>query len=125
MLPLTFTAILNLCLAYILVPRSGATGAAVANLSAQFTEGLLLLFFSASALAFRIPWARMLRIYLAAVVCFAPAALSAWQQASFAFLAATLAIGCILYSLVLLFLNELKLADAGPSSASGVVHVRP
>jgi O-antigen/teichoic acid export membrane protein len=96
-LPLTMTAVLNLFLAYLLVPRWGAVGAAAANSSAQLAEATFLLLFSSSILSTRIPWTRLSKIYALALVCFAPAGILVYYKLSIVPLGIILTVGSIAY----------------------------
>jgi len=107
--PLTCTAVFNIVLAYLLVPRFGALGAASANSAAQIAEGMFLLLFSASVLASSPPWRQLSQIYIAGVVAFAPASIAEWftlPSIAIAFLALA---GSVAYFAILLRMNGLSL----------------
>ncbi len=106
--PLTFTAILNLVLAFLLVPRWGAIGAATANSAAQFAEGMFLLLFSASVLALKAPWRRLIKIYVAGVSSFALAGLAAWAEWPLLIVLALSVAGCLGYGALLFRAREFE-----------------
>jgi O-antigen/teichoic acid export membrane protein len=104
--PLTFTAALNIALAFMLVPRWGAVGAAAANSAAQVAEGSFLLLFSASVLEVRMPWRSLFTIYVAGVISFLPAGaayLAHWPVAVIAMLSVA---ACLVYLVLLLWTRE-------------------
>jgi O-antigen/teichoic acid export membrane protein len=111
LIPLSATAILNLGLAYILVPKWGAVGAALANSTAQVLEGFFLIAVSFHLLDAALPWSKLRRIYLAAAIAFAPASLLALKGAPATAIAAGVASGCALYVAVLFWQQEIEPSD--------------
>jgi O-antigen/teichoic acid export membrane protein len=111
MIPLTFTAALNIALAFFLVPRWGAVGAAAANSAAQLAEGTFLLMFSAAVLAARVPWRSLITIYAAGIASFLPAALATWVHSPLAITAGLSAAGCAAYPILLVQTRELPTSE--------------
>lgn len=107
MLPLTFTALLNVVLAFLLVPRWGATGAAAANTSAQLLEGAFLFGFSASTLSINIQWMRLLRVYASGGAAFLPAVLAAKVDAPPMVAITAIVAGCAAYLGLLIWMREI------------------
>ncbi len=119
MVPLTFTALLNLSLAYALVPEWGAIGAAIANSIAQLAEGCFLLTFSTLALSLKSPWVRLIRMYLVAATCFAPAAIALLYRLSLWYQGAIAAMCLVFYCIGMLYLGELEFDFAPKSGIQG------
>jgi O-antigen/teichoic acid export membrane protein len=111
LIPLSATAILNLALAYVLVPKWGAMGAALANSSAQVLESCFLIAISFHLLDVAMPWNKLRRIYLAATVAFTPAILLASNGAPFSVTAAGLGMGCLLYVALLFWQQQIEPSD--------------
>ena len=107
-LPVTATAVVNLLLAYKLVPRWGAMGAAAANSTAQLAEGLFLILFSSHLLGARVPWNRLSRIYAAAVLTFSPAAILSANGSSIVIVVSVLTLGGAAYLALLVWQQEIQ-----------------
>lgn len=107
--PLTFTAVLNILLAYVLVPRWGAVGAAAANSGAQLLEGAFLLMFSASVLATRVPWRSLATMYVVGAVSFVPGGAAAHAGWTLLMVSVLSVAGCFGFVALLVWTGELEI----------------
>jgi O-antigen/teichoic acid export membrane protein len=110
----TFVAVLNIIMDFILIPRHGALGAAIANCTAQIVGVLGGTIFVIRYARASFPWRTTLTIYFAAALSVAPVAycFSAGHPGML-LRAGSVAVGTMLYLGLLVFAGELGKHDLG------------
>jgi O-antigen/teichoic acid export membrane protein len=110
----TFVAVLNIAMDIVLIPRHGALGAAVANCTAQIVGVLGGAIYVIRYARAKFPWRTTATIYVAAAVSVAPVAYCFIETHSgIALRVASVALGSVLYLLLLVFAGELDKHDFG------------
>jgi len=110
----TFVAVLNLTLDFILIPRHGALGAAVANCTAQIVGALGGTFYVIRYVRTKFPWRTTATIYGASTIAVAPVLYCfSRPQLGIPIQAGAVAIGAILYVGLLVVAGELGRRDLG------------
>jgi O-antigen/teichoic acid export membrane protein len=122
----SFVAVLNITLDFILIPRHGALGAAIANCAAQVVGVIGGAVYVIRYARISFPWRTTATIYFAAAISVAPIAYcSAQSQLGIIVLAGSVAIGAILYVLLLVISGEIGKGDVGLLKEAFLAKVYP
>jgi O-antigen/teichoic acid export membrane protein len=110
----SFVAVLNLTMDFILIPRHGALGAAIANCTAQIVGVLGGTIYVIGYVKTKFPWRSTVAIYVAAAVAAAPV-LYCFSHLQFGIpmQVGSIAVGAILYIGILVLAGELGKRDLG------------
>jgi O-antigen/teichoic acid export membrane protein len=110
----TFVAVLNVALDFVLIPKHGAIGAAVANCTAQIVGVLGGTIFTIRYARANFPWRTTATIYFASAVSVAPVIyVFSGAQAGIVIRAGSIAVAGLLYLGLLVFAGELGKHDLG------------
>ncbi|MGB7752603.1 MAG: flippase [Candidatus Acidiferrales bacterium] len=122
----TAVAVLNVALDFVLIPRYGAVGAAVANSTAQIAGVLGGAFYVVRYIRIKFPWKSTIKIYLAAAGAVAPVAyLATRAHLGIAALTGCAVLGGVLYLALLTLVGELGRQDIGVLKTALLTKVYP
>lgn len=102
----TVLALVNLLLAALVIPASGALGAAWVKLTVQVTTTGISLVYLARIVGAALPWRSLVKVYAAAALATLPMLAAQWLEAGSLALAGSLAGGLLLYAGLLRALGE-------------------